>query len=78
MDFTAPMSPDVEHYIVNCSDNTCSPARFETTSGELTASPGNHTVNVYAVNRCDQIGLPATSLPVDVRCDIQFIIPEGD
>ena len=73
MTFIAPMSPDVVRYVVNCSDSTCPPAIFETTSGELTASPGNHTVNVYAINRCDQIG-PATSQPVTFQCDI----PQGN
>ena len=70
---TQPMFPDVVRYIVNCSDNTCSPATFEASSGELTASPGNHTVNVYAVNRCNQIG-PATSIPVTIQCNI----PQGN
>ena len=78
VNFTAPVSPDVVRYIVNCSDNTCPPANleaatFEASSYELTASPGLHTVSVYAVNRCDQIG-PATSQPVTFQCDI----PQGN
>ena len=60
--FTAPTSVDTTGFIVNCSDNTCVPIVLGPSEemATLAATDSDHVVNVYTVNRCDQISDPAS------------------
>ena len=62
--FTAPLSVDNDTtgFIVNCSDNTCVPIVLGPSEemATLAATDSDHVVNVYTVNRCDQMSDPAS------------------
>lgn len=64
VEFSGSTSPDIIGYIVNCSNNGCSPGRFGENKGYITAPVGvkQYIVNIYTVNRCDQISLPTTTI----------------
>ena len=68
--FTPSTSPDILHYVVNCSENTCEPMNFRTNNDDLPASPETNTVIVYAVNRCGQTS-PITTSNVTFPCQCE-------
>ena len=74
--FTPSTSPDIVHYVVNCSDNTCEFMNFGTSNDELPASPETNMVIVYAVNRCGQTSPFATS-PVTFPCQCDLEPEQG-
>ena len=60
--FIASTSVDTTGFIVNCSNNTCVPIVLGPSEemATLAATDSDHVVNVYTVNRCDQISDPAS------------------